>query len=242
MAEANNYNFKFLRWAVKVVPFIKYAVGLLAIATVISSVSRLFKNDIKFGVWGIVIGLALMAILFLFSKFLTLSNRIYKSQVILLSWSMAIFFIVTISFIISSVFFNVPLRLCKWIDPNCLEHNPQSNPVTVHQTTEKLLEESKDKEIWRRKNETSGVKSSKRAPLSISIQLPQDVEGFKEIYINDHLVEWLPESTPLNLRLAVDKSQIPLRIMIISTNNDTCTSFLSTAPDASTYRIVPNCN
>ena len=253
MSAFNNESFpdekeKIVKLAVYLVPFVKYAVGLLGIAVVVSSIYKVFKEDLQFGIWGIVLGIALMGVLFLFSRFLVFSKNTFRGPAILLSWGLAILFMSVLSLIVSSIFFNFPLKLCKWIDVACVDI--PKTVITQKEPTppieEKPRQEDKPHQEEKTTN-TGGQNNTNKNNINkepstflLSLQLPKS-RSYKSIYINKMPAEILAESTPLNPRINVKYSQLPASIQIITSNGDTCTMTVGSKPDPDTYRLVPEC-
>ncbi|MDM8542252.1 hypothetical protein QUF90_14315 [Desulfococcaceae bacterium HSG9] len=105
---------KILRDSIKLVPSLKYALGIAGIVSVLSIISAL-KVDYKIALFGTIIMLVLMVLLVIFAKLSTLENEIKKPAVVFLWFSIIIIMIIS-SLLISSVFFKTPVNLRYWLD------------------------------------------------------------------------------------------------------------------------------
>jgi hypothetical protein len=228
---------KVIAHAAKAVPYVKYALGLSGLIALIALVST-YGLSFRVAVWGVIIVLVLMTILFLLSR-ASKDDSISKGPAQVLIWAIVMAFILTIFSLITSVFFKYPLDLCKWLDPDCIEKHNETPPKTdpgIHNTrgdtTRKLSR--------RNAPPTGSATTKKNRAFTISIQLKKETEGYKEIYYNGVKINALPESTPCNPRIRIIS---PGGILIIVTHHgDSCFTSVPEVLDSSINRITPNCN
>jgi hypothetical protein len=231
--------FKIISQATKAVPFVKYALGLSGLLALISLTKITFRLGYVVAVWGVVIILVLMTILFLLAK-ASQTESILKGPSQVLLWAIVIIFILTIACLFTSVFFKYPADLRKWIDPDVTIKNNQ-HPLKGDSVIYKLDSES----LKTHHKKSTGVlpeETNKRHPQSttISIQLKSETDGYKLVYYNGVEVPTLPESTAFNPRITID--QPGGRLTIITRQGDTCFAFIPKVLDSSITRIIPNCN
>jgi len=229
--------FNIIDKAVKLVPFLKYGVGILGVVVIISFLNGYSKN-IGLLFWSIFAFIILMAVLFLFSKFNNFKDTFYKKQVGVLSWSIVLLIVLTLLFFLTSMFFNYPLKLCKWIDPNCIS---KQNPDRIKDTTTTKPNSNHTNNLPPKKQSLNPIPNSPKKYITISLQLSHESGGFKFIYINNAKTAVLPESTPFNPRIEIIKNNTPVEIKIITNNGDTCFSSITPNDESFHDRIIPNC-
>jgi hypothetical protein len=232
-----DFLYKIIAQATKAVPFVKYALGLSGILALISMVSA-YGLSLKVAAWGVIIILVLMTILFLLAR-ASKDDSISKWPAQVLLWAIVLAFTLTMFSLITSIFFKYPLDLRKWLDPDrTITHN-ESSP-------------KQDPEIQTRRVDTPNISNKRKAPqpesilpkkdkpLTISIQLNSETEGYKEIYYRGTKINPLPESTPFNPRISITSPGGT--VIIITCHGDSCFTSLPEILDSSITRITPNCN
>ncbi|MBN9382010.1 MAG: carboxypeptidase-like regulatory domain-containing protein [Chitinophagaceae bacterium] len=101
---------KTIKEATKSVPFVKYALGLAGIVSVIALV-RSYSIDLKVGLWSTVIILCLMLVLFLLAHIAVQSGTFLFLPAQTLLWGIVILFLISVFFLVTSVFFQWPRDL-----------------------------------------------------------------------------------------------------------------------------------
>jgi hypothetical protein len=229
---------KVIAAATKAVPFVKYALGLSGLLALISLVKAAFGLSFRVAVWGTIIILVLMTILFLLAKASQIESLV-KGPATVLLWAIVVVFVLTIACLFASVFFKFPLDLCKWIDPDCVKKN---TALTLKSDSTKHGLDV-DSLVNRHKGNTlpdDGNLKRRRNMLTISIQLKSETEGYKRVYYDGAEVNPLPESTTFNPRIEIKRPGG--KLMILTRRGDTCNSFIPETLDSSITRINPNCN
>lgn len=105
---------KILREAILSVPAVKYALGIAGIAAALAII-KTFITDLRVAVFGIIIMLLLMAVLFLFAKLVAIAGKDLRIALLVLLWSSLTLTIATAVFLFTSVFFNWPINLRHWV-------------------------------------------------------------------------------------------------------------------------------
>jgi hypothetical protein len=227
--------------ATKAVPFVKYALGLVGIIAFISLI-KAFGISFRVGFVGTLVTLFLMTILFLLSKFSLSKSKASHLPAVILVWFFVIIFIATMTSLFGSVFFNYPLNLCKWLDPECQTVKIKSEEAIKNLGKDTVIQLDKEAPIKHSKaNDKDDEKKILPQSFTLSIQLRKESEGFKEILYNGQTINTLPESTTLNPRIEINNYLHGGEIMIITKSRDTCRLNLPTKPDTSYLRIVPTC-
>lgn len=106
--------FGFLREAIREVPAVKYALGVGGVLSVISIVAG-FGVGYRVAVIGFPIALMFMILLLIFAKLANHSPELFITPFLVLTWFSVFAMVVTVTFIITSVFFKWPLDLHKWL-------------------------------------------------------------------------------------------------------------------------------
>lgn len=101
---------KTIKEATKSVPFVQYALGLAGIVSVIALV-RSYSIDLKVGLWSTLIILCLMLVLFLLAHIAVQSGTFLFLPAQTLLWGIVILFILSVFFLVTSVFFQWPRDL-----------------------------------------------------------------------------------------------------------------------------------
>jgi hypothetical protein len=84
------------------------------------------------------------------------------------------------------------------------------------------------------------LKNFNKKPYTVSIQLSQNSHGYYKLYLNNHEINVLPESTPFNPRIKLDYSENG-KLLIVTKSRDSCITFVENKMDSDLIRIVPNC-
>jgi hypothetical protein len=122
-----------LNQAIKAVPALKYALGLAGIAAAIAIIKTLI-TDVRIAVFGIILMLVLMTVLFIFAKLTLIGAKEIRAPAIALMWFSLLLTITSGTLLFTSVFFNWPLNLKHGTDrevaaPEQLppRHNPSAS-------------------------------------------------------------------------------------------------------------------
>jgi hypothetical protein len=101
---------KILEKAVKQVPQLKYAFGVLGLVSVIAIVVGL-KVDLQIAVFGVIVVLILMVLLVVFAQLVAANPAIFLLPVLVFLWTAVGVGSLTAIFLFTSAFFNYPLDL-----------------------------------------------------------------------------------------------------------------------------------
>jgi len=101
-----------IRDAIKQIPSLKYAFGVLALVSIVAIVSSM-KVDYRITVFGVIFVIIMAAVVLLFSRLNQLAAGHFKLPAIILLWFSLLVSIVVPSLLISSVFFKSPLDLSQ---------------------------------------------------------------------------------------------------------------------------------
>lgn len=107
---------KLIKDAVKIVPSLKYIWGLIAALAVISLI-KLLNIEYKTALIGVPIIFILAIIVIVFAKIATNADETFKKPSLILLWSSTILFLISCCFLLTSLFFNFPLRLGNNLNP-----------------------------------------------------------------------------------------------------------------------------
>lgn len=103
-----------LKRALAHVPAVKYALGVAGIAAAVAIV-KIFLTDWLIAVFGIIVMMILMAVLYVFAKLTTVGSKDLRLAMLTLMWSSLILTISTGSLLFTSVFFGWPINLRQLI-------------------------------------------------------------------------------------------------------------------------------
>ena len=106
--------FRILKDAIKQVPALKYALGIVGIVSAISIISTLV-TDFRVAVFGTLIMILLMIFLVIFAKLTTIQTGEIRIIILVLMWFSLFLIIATSSCLFTSVFFKWPVDLQNWI-------------------------------------------------------------------------------------------------------------------------------
>lgn len=107
--------------AIKAVPSLKYALGVLGIVAAIAIVNA-FRIDYRVAILGALVMFALMVLLLVFAKLTKAASKQFRVPVVVLMWTFLLLTTGTASLLFTSVFFKVPLDLQYWIKPEPQGH------------------------------------------------------------------------------------------------------------------------
>jgi len=99
-----------LKEAIRQIPPLKYALGVVGIAAALAIIKMLI-TDLRVAVFGIILLLVLMTVLFIFAKLTAIAAKATKLPALTLLWFSLLFAMVTASFLFTSVFFDWPINL-----------------------------------------------------------------------------------------------------------------------------------
>ena len=104
-----------LREAIVAVPSVKYALGVVGIAAALSIVLGLI-SDVRIAAIGVPLSVFFMVILLVFQKLSVLENDHFKYPALMLVWVFPALLVAFLCLLFSSVFFNWPLSLKRWLE------------------------------------------------------------------------------------------------------------------------------
>lgn len=122
--------FEVLKRALAQVPAVKYALGVAGVGAAVAIIQTFF-TDWTIAVFGIVIMLLLMAVLFVFAKLTTVASKDLRLAMLTLMWSSLILTISAAALLTSSVFFGWPINLRQVITPQSPVNKSRSDIYRV---------------------------------------------------------------------------------------------------------------
>jgi hypothetical protein len=105
-----SYLMSIIREAMKVVPSVKYALGVVGIIAAFAII-KIFGFDLRAAMTGVVVMLALMFLLLAFSHYTTHGSDSLRRPLSMLAYFFAFLVMATLSLLFSSVFFRWPMDL-----------------------------------------------------------------------------------------------------------------------------------
>ncbi len=106
--------FSILKQAIKRVPSLKFALGIVGLAASVALIKSLI-TDLRLALFGIIVMLVLMSVLFVFAKLTSVAPKEFKRPAITLLWFSLIITMIAASLLFMSVFFNWPINLRHWL-------------------------------------------------------------------------------------------------------------------------------
>jgi hypothetical protein len=119
--------YEILREAIKAVPAVKFALGIAGILAVLA-IARGFSLSYRVAVFGTVLMLVLMTVLVVFARLSTAGPSFFYGPAVVLTWFSVTVVIATAGFLFSSIFFQRPVDLRRWLDPS-LQSDVTGNPI-----------------------------------------------------------------------------------------------------------------
>jgi hypothetical protein len=105
--------------AMKLVPFVKYAVAVVGIAALVPLIMS-FDKSFKVTLWTTIILISLAVVIFVLSNLTDKkkkADKTVRAPAILLLWGIALIFLATVLLLFTSVFFKFPTNLANFINP-----------------------------------------------------------------------------------------------------------------------------
>lgn len=109
-----NLLLKIIKDAIKQIPSLKYAFGVLGLVSIVALVSS-YSIDHRITVYGVIFLLIMSAIILLFSKLSSLSANYFKVPAIFFLWFSVLLTIILPTLLVSSIFFKKPLDLSFYL-------------------------------------------------------------------------------------------------------------------------------
>ena len=139
------------------------------------------------------------------------------------------------------MFFNYPLNLCKWLDPECQTEIKSQEAVKISEKETAVLPDKVTTNNHSRINDKEYEKKALPISFTLSIQLRKESEGYEKILYKGKAIGTLPESTTFNPRIEILNYMNGGELIIVTKAMDTCKITLPNKPETSYLRIVPNC-
>jgi hypothetical protein len=117
-----------LKQALNKVPAVKYALGVAGIAAAIAIIKALV-TDLRLALFGIIIMLILMTVLFVFAKLTSIASKEIRLAAIAFLWSSLLLTIASASLLFTSVFFDWPINLKYMVSGKSIAHDEQPQKV-----------------------------------------------------------------------------------------------------------------
>lgn len=237
-----------LKEAIKKVPFLKYALGIVGVAAAIAIIKSFEIDNYHIPAISICVFLGLMLLLVIFSKIASSKDNALKyAGYVLIYVTVTIICAVSILFT-TSIFFDFPKPFYDYpFFKQELVFKQNVDTILKDNGKNKLDNTSKiQKEPRKQINATSAKKAQTiNGRLEISIQLKNSSEGYNSIKVNGKVAELLASSTPFNPRIFVaSNSENAQLIEIIMKNGDTCIIKKIFDKEKEQYfpiRFVPDC-
>lgn len=103
-----------LKQAIEKVPQLKWALGVVGLAAGVALI-KILITDLRLALFGIIVLLVLMIVLFVFAKLTAVASKELKKPAFVLLWFSLILTMLTASLLFTSVFFNWPINLSHLI-------------------------------------------------------------------------------------------------------------------------------
>lgn len=104
-----------LKDAIRAVPSVRYALGVVGIAAAVSIISILL-GDHRVAIIGMSCAIAFMVVLLVFQRLSLLDRSHFKVPALILLWFFPLVLVAFLSLLLSSVFFGWPLSLKQWLE------------------------------------------------------------------------------------------------------------------------------
>lgn len=104
-----------IRSAIKAVPAVRYALAVAAIGAAVALIAG-FTIDLRVAVFGIIILFVFMAVMVVFARLASVAAGSLYVLAMVLAWAAVILVISTSILLLTSVFFNWPRPLSRWIE------------------------------------------------------------------------------------------------------------------------------
>lgn len=103
-----------IRDAMKAVPQVKWALAVAALVSVVALVYG-FNLDPRVAFVGTIAILCLMGVFVVFARMAALDAKVMRAPAVVFTWFVLLTFMLFVAFIASSIFFDQPLPLGKWL-------------------------------------------------------------------------------------------------------------------------------
>jgi len=104
-----------IRSATKAVPAVRYALAVAGIGAAVALIAG-FTIDLRVAVFGIIILFVFMAVMVVFARLASVAAGSLHLLAMVLAWAAVVLVISTSVLLLTSVFFNWPLPLSRWIE------------------------------------------------------------------------------------------------------------------------------
>src|SRR5436190_6676994 len=103
-----------LREAIRAVPSVKYALGIVGIVSAIGII-KAFRIDLRVAAFGVIVMIVLMVLLLLFARLSVSAKTHFVAPAKFLLWASVIISVCVAMLLTSSIFFNWPIFLQHWL-------------------------------------------------------------------------------------------------------------------------------
>jgi hypothetical protein len=152
---------KILREAIKAVPSVKYALGVLGIVAAVAIATAIGIN-LRITIIGTVVGMTLMVVLVVFASLSLIAKEYILWPALVMLWSSTVLFVVFVSLLLISAFFAWPLDLTPFL--------------TGVQMPENQIQTNTDKGNSKRFEFGGYIYGENDEPLSTAVRLLDDDE------------------------------------------------------------------
>lgn len=120
--------YQILKDAIRQIPSLKYALGVVGIVSAVSITSTLVA-DFRIAIFGVIVMIILMVILVIFAKLTTIQTGDIRTIILVLMWFSLLLMMATATCLFTSVFFKRPVNLQNWIATNGTGPTVPSDPT-----------------------------------------------------------------------------------------------------------------
>lgn len=210
-----------LREAIKKVPSLKFALGIVGIAACVAIIKSFKIDNYIIPVKALYTLIILMLSLFIFSKIADSRHSVYKFAGYILIFSTVAVIVIGTLFFFTSVFFDFPKPINEF--PFFKEQKSIIVKIdtTITNPTKKEIVEVKTRQNTSQeleKNNVTEVQKTFVKNFEISIQLDSYTQGYKVVKINGREADVLASSTIFNPRVMVENKFNEMQLIEIITN------------------------
>lgn len=131
-----------IRSAIKAVPAVRYALGVAGIGAAVALIAG-FTIDLRVAVFGIIILFVFMAVMVVFARLASVAAGSLYVLAMVLAWAAVILVISTSMLLLTSVFFNWPRPLSRWIEGTAAvtpTPAPSQNSEEINEAIPEMIE------------------------------------------------------------------------------------------------------
>lgn len=235
---------KYYNQAVSKIPFLKYTRIILVTALVLAIIAYLKLKNVDVFFYAFVV-LFLTFLTFLLAQLTNSKEKTIRIAFYIVVYCVVITICTALLSFATFIIIEKPVFYQRWFPQENLSKDTTAKTKDLNNSTKVILNDSLH----------SAKSPSKSLPIGnsnedeihnkkaeISIQLSEKSNGFSKIFINGEEAFALPNSTKLNPRIEIENNSITKKILIITSDGDSCFTILPASFDKNFFRLVPNCN